>query len=201
MKRPSRAVLDLVLRSEVLDAMADGNWYSATTLHAKMTHVSPRELSRLLVALVRLEVLHRRITSERPTEYRRRVLEQHREAKVRLRMLVGLTPRQDEVRRHDCRHETQCVCDVASLIPDAEWCECPEVCESFELVPPHARVLHAQTLMANAMHMIGDADEEVIVKPPKKDYRTREQKCEADHFRRAKHRALIEAKKAARCSS
>ena len=48
--------------------------------------------------------------------------------------------------------------------------------------------------------VLGDADEDVIVKPPYKDHRTREQKREADRIRRERHRAAIEAKKASRCS-
>lgn len=201
MKRAPPSIADLVLRSEVLDAMANGAWYNAVSLHEKLPHVSPRELSRILIKLVRLEVLHRRIPQDGATEYRRRVLEEHRRAKVALKMLVGWNLRFDEIRRHDCRHETQCVCDVAAVMPDALWCECPEQCEYLEAVPPHARVLHAQSLLSSAINMIGDADEDVIVKPPKKDHRTREQKREADRINRAKHRALIEAKKAARCSS
>jgi DNA-binding HxlR family transcriptional regulator len=202
MKPVQPSIADLVLRSEVLDAMANGAWYSAVSLHAEMPHVSPRELSRILIKLVRLEVLHRRIPQDGPTEYRRRVLEEQKRAKVALKMLVGFNERMDEIRRHDCRHETACVSEVGSIMPDALWCECPEQCEYMEAVPAHARVLHAQALTTSAMHMIGDADEEVVlVKRKKIDKRTPEQKREADRLRRAKHRAIIEAKKATRCSS
>lgn len=195
MKPIPPSIADLALRSDVLDAMADGGWYNARSLAAKMEHgASSRELSRILIKLVRLEVLHRRIPTDGPTEYRRRVLEEHKRAKVALKMLVGFNTRFDEVRRHECRRETQCVCEVASVMPDAEWCECPEECEYFEAIPTHAKLLAAQSLSANIMHMVGDADDEVV---PRKDAPRDPVKVrERERLRRQRHRDLIAAKKA-----
>ena len=161
MKHPSQAIADLVLRTEILDAMADGGWYTANTLSSKLGHVSSRTLSHMLIRLVRLEVLHRDVRAV-PTRYRRARLETLKERKVSLKMLVGFEARYDEVRRHDCRHETQCVCDVAEAFPLSLWCECPETCEHFEEVPPHARVLASQPLGASLLDLLGSDDDETV---------------------------------------
>jgi len=163
MKHPSQAIADLVLRTEILDAMADGGWYTANTLSSKLGHVSSRTLSHMLIQLVRLEVLHRDVRRT-PTHYRRAQLEHLRERRVALKMFVGFEPRSDtdEIRRHDCRHETRCVCEVADAWEQAMWCECPEACDGFEAIPPHARVLIAQPLGGSLISLFGSDDDEVV---------------------------------------
>jgi len=163
MKHPSQAIADLVLRTEILDAMADGGWYTANTLSSKLGHVSSRTLSHMLIQLVRLEVLHRDVRRT-PTHYRRAQLEHLRERRVALKMFVGFEPRSetDEICRHDCRHETRCVCEVAEAFPLSLWCECPETCEYFEEIPPHARVLAAQPPAKSLMALLGSDDDEIV---------------------------------------
>jgi hypothetical protein len=160
MKPLADAYADLALRSEILDAMADGSWHTAGSLADLLGHPS-RLLSHMLIRLVRLEVLHRDVRAV-PTRYRRARLETLKERKVSLKMLVGFEARYDEVRRHDCRHETQCVCDVAEAFPLSLWCECPETCEHFEEVPPHARVLASQPLGASLLDLLGSDDDETV---------------------------------------
>lgn len=160
MKSLADAYADLALRSEILDAMADGSWHTAGSLAGVLGH-SSRLLSHMLIRLVRLEVLHRDVRAV-PTRYRRAKLETLKERKVSLKMLVGFEARYDEVRRHDCRHETQCVCDVAEAFPLSEWCECPETCEYLDEVPPHARVLAAQPPAKSLMALLGSDDDEIV---------------------------------------
>ena len=209
MKPIPPSIADLALRSEVLDAMADGAWYNASSLATKMEYAtSSRELSRILIKLVRLEVLHRRIPTDGPTEYRRKHLEQQRRAKVALKMLVGFVARSDEIRRHECRLETQCVCEVVAAMPDAEWCECPEACEYFEAIPDHARILHALPPLTSVAHLQGEAEDDIVVRNHAREQaraawakRTEEQKekqRKKDAARRARYDAAIAAKKASR---
>jgi DNA-binding HxlR family transcriptional regulator len=160
MKPLADAYADLALRSEILDAMADGSWHTAGSLADLLGH-SPRLLSHMLIRLVRLEVLHRDVRSV-PTRYKRAELEVLKERKVSLKMLVGFAERFDEIRRHDCRNETQCVCDVAEAFPLSLWCECPDTCEYFEAVPPHARVLAAQPPAKSLMALLGSDDDEIV---------------------------------------
>jgi len=167
-EQPSQAIADLVLRTEVLDAMADGGWYTANALSEKLGHVNARTLSHMLIKLVRLEVLHRDVRRV-PTHYRRAQLEHLRERRVALKMLVGFEQRPeeaDEIRRHDCRHETRCVCEVADAWEQALWCECPEVCDGFEAIPPHARVLIAQPLGGSLLSLLGSDDDEAVTGTP-----------------------------------
>lgn len=162
MKPLADAYADLALRSEILDAMADGSWHTAGSLADALGH-SPRLLSHMLIRLVRLEVLHRDVRSV-PTRYRRAKLEHLRERRVALKMFVGFERRSetDEIRRHDCRHETRCVCEVADAWEQATWCECPEVCDGFEAIPSHARVLIAQPLGGSLLSLLGSDDDEAV---------------------------------------